>query len=214
MLEARVLVATGDTPGAVAVLEEVFRTAPSSALARSLFIARRQVDENEAALLGLREWLRSNPDDTGNLQLLSQALIVDRDFRLAASVLEQAVQLVPNDPTTLNNLAWLRHELDRPGAIELARRAHQLAPDSAEITDTLGWILVQQGDLENGLPLLREAHAALDDNPDVQYHLAYALKELGEVEEARVLLEALLTRDDDFIEREGATALLDAVSRL
>lgn len=214
MLEARVLIATDDPQGAADVLEEAFRTEPSSQLARSLFLARRQIGETEAALLGIREWLSNNPDDTANLEVLSQALILDRDFPVAASVLEQAVQLVPNDPSILNNLAWLRHQLDRPGAVELARRAHQLAPDSPEITDTLGWILVQEGDLENGLPLLREAHAALEENPDVQYHLAYALKESGEIEEARTLLEALLERDEDFIERERAAALMDAVSRL
>src|SRR3546814_7859923 len=62
--------------------------------------------------------------------------------------------------SVLNNLAWLKNELGEPNALDYARRAHDLAPDSPEIADTLGWMLVQSKDTaEEGLALLREARS-------------------------------------------------------
>ena len=175
-LQAKVLLGADRAEEAVEVVTKAFQSQPSANMARSLFAVRRQAGLEDEAIDGLRAWLVDNPDDFAGLELLSQALLVKQDYPSAAAMLEQALQLTPNNPTVLNNLAWLRHELEQAGAIDLARRAQQLAPNSPEITDTLAWILVQEGQIEEGLPLLREAQAALEDNPDIRYHLAYALQ--------------------------------------
>ena len=172
---------------AVTLLEKALASGPSPAIARSLFAARSQSGQEAAAVAGLRDWVAAHPDDAGNLDLLSQALIRQADYAGAAAMVEQAAQLVPGNPAVLNNLAWLRHELGQPGAAELAKRAHQLAPNSPEVTDTLGWILVRSGKTEEGLALLREADdGAKSANPDIRFHLAYGLQASGQTEAARI----------------------------
>jgi putative PEP-CTERM system TPR-repeat lipoprotein len=209
MLRATVLTRTDRAPEAIEVLDAALTTTSSPALARELFRVRWQVGQQDAAIDGLRAWLAGHPEDAAAYVTLSQAYIAREESGTALALLEQANQLVPNDPQVLNNLAWLRNELGRPGADGLARQAHALAPDAAEITDTLGWILVQRGELEEGLPLLREADQALADNPDVRYHLAYALEASGEHDEARRLLEELLAGNQQFASKQEADRLLE-----
>ena len=211
-LQAKTLIALEQTDSALAILEQVHKDTPSPLSARNLFMTKHRSGRKEEAADDLRAWLEANPDDAGNLELLSQSLIVSEDYAEAAAPLEQAMQLIPDNPQVLNNLAWLRHELDRPGAVDLARRAQELAPRSPEITDTLGWILVREGDVEQGLPLLREAHNGLPDNPDIRYHLAHALNENGNPAAARELLEPLANIDQPFMEKEEAKKLLEKLN--
>ena len=207
-LQAKVLLAAKRGPEAVTLLEKALAAAPSPNLARALFSARVQAGQETAAVESLREWVAAHPDDAASLDLLSQAMIRRTDFAGAAAVAEQAAQLVPTNPTILNNLAWLRHELGQPGAEDLARRAHQLVPNSPEITDTLGWILVRNGKVEEGLGLLREADdGAKNANPDIRYHLAYALQASGQKDAARTILEQLMASDQPFSERPAAEQL-------
>jgi putative PEP-CTERM system TPR-repeat lipoprotein len=206
-LESRALLAAGRPAEAVAALERAFEAGPSPALAASLFLTRRQAGQAEAAVQGLRSWVRQNPDDAGALQLLSEALIGEKDYAAAGAALELAVQLVPTSPLLLNNLAWVRAELGRGGAIEMARRAHQLAPQSPEIADTLGWLLARSGQLDEGVRYLREAAEAAPQSPDIRYHLAWALAAKGERDEARRLVEQALASEAPFAERQAAEGL-------
>jgi Flp pilus assembly protein TadD len=79
------------------------------------------------------------------------------------------------------------------------------------IGDTLGWILVQKGDTEQGLRFLREAHQGLQDNPDIRYHLAYALNSSGDADAARDMLLELKGGPQPFMEQEKALELLEAL---
>ena len=207
-LQAKVLLGADRADEAVEIVAKAFQGQPSANMARSLFAVRRQAGREDEAIDGLRAWLVDNPDDFAGMELLSQALLVKQDYPAAAALLEQALQLTPNNPTVLNNLAWLRHELEQAGAVDLARRAQQLAPNSPAITDTLAWILVQEGQIEEGLPLLREAQAALEDNPDIRYHLAYALNESGDKEGALDILRELQKVESEYIEKRAAEQLL------
>jgi hypothetical protein len=51
--------------------------------------------------------------------------------------------------------------------------AYELKSDSAAVADTLGWMLVEQGDTARGLELLQEAVAAAPDVHEIRYHLAH-----------------------------------------
>jgi putative PEP-CTERM system TPR-repeat lipoprotein len=206
-LESKVQFAAGDADAAVAALEDGAAAEPGPTATQLLFQARRRAGRTEVATAGLREWVREHPTDVASLNLFSQVLITEDAYDEARNVLERAVRLVPTDPMLLNNLAWLRQRTGQPGAEDLARRALLRAPESPQIADTLGWILVQQGDLETALPLLREAARRDADNPDIRYHLAYALNESGEAAEAERILDEILARDTDFMNRADAEAL-------
>jgi Flp pilus assembly protein TadD len=82
----------------------------------------------------------------------------------------------------LNNLAWLLFEGKRGApaeALELARRAHAAAPSSAQIMDTLGWILFSIGRRDEALPMLEQAAKLAPANEQVVGHLAEAKRSAG-----------------------------------
>ena len=211
-LKSKVLRRADKPEEALAVLEQALATRPSPILSRELFKMRRELDRHEEAIAGLKSWIATNPDDVGALDMMGDAHVERHELEAALPYFERAHQLTLNDPVLLNDLSWVRHELGRPGAEGLARRAYQMRPTPA-ISDTLGWILVQKGDTEQGLRLLREAHQGLQDNPDIRYHLAYALHSSGDADEARELLLELEKWPQPFMERDDALKLLHALKR-
>jgi Tfp pilus assembly protein PilF len=51
----------------------------------------------------------------------------------------------PNNPAALNNLAWAYQQEKDPRALGTAEQAFKLAGDNPGVLDTLGWMLVEQG---------------------------------------------------------------------
>jgi predicted Zn-dependent protease len=95
-----------------------------------------------------------------------------------------------------------------PRALETIERAYKLKPDNPAVADTLGWMLVEQGNLRRGLELLQNAVAAAPDAHEIRYHLAYALAQLGEKVQAITHLERIVPADEKFAQRADALALL------
>ena len=96
------------------------------------------------------------------------------------------------DATVLNNLAWLYSQKHDPRALEIAKKAFELAPKSPAIADTYGWILVENDRAVEALPLLKVAAALPGASAEVRYHLAVAQARADEREEARVALRRLV----------------------
>ena len=120
----------------------------------------------------------------------------------------------PLDSAGLNNLAWLyQRQGDLPKARELAERASAIFPRPAHIDDTLGWILLAQGDAEKALTHLGAAYSAAPDNSDIQYHLAVALRRVGRAADAQSVLEKLLGSEASFADRTEAEKLLNELKR-
>lgn len=142
----------------------------------------------------LSRWLRENPDDYGARLLLAQTYIDADSFADAAAQYEWLLDQGLDDLVMHNNLAWSYLQLSDNRAREHAEYAYELAPNEAQIVDTLGWILVSQGDLEKGSSLLRDAHILQPGDPVIAYHLAYVLSRTGAADEAEAMLERLLER--------------------
>jgi tetratricopeptide (TPR) repeat protein len=98
--------------------------------------------------------------------------------------------------------------------MQLAERAYKLNPESGEVLDTLGWLLVRQGDIAGGLPYLRRAAERHHDHPDIQFHLAYALSKHGDGPAARDLLKKILAENQAFASHKEAIALLGELQSL
>ncbi len=81
-----------------------------------------------------------------------------------------------NDAVLLNNAAAVKTKLGKHSkAVELARRAHEQAPQSAEIMDTLGWALWQQGSAPGeARDWLSKARAKAPANRQIGEHWAIA----------------------------------------
>jgi FimV-like protein len=79
------------------------------------------------------------------------------------------------------------------------------------VMDTLGWLLVEQGNTSRALPLLQKASGLAPNSPDIRYHLAVALNKSGDKQGARKELDKLLAQNTPFPQLEEARALLKAL---
>jgi tetratricopeptide (TPR) repeat protein len=94
----------------------------------------------------------------------------------------------------LNNLAWLYQQRGNLAkARGFAERAVALAPSYRIAEDTLGWILLAQGDIDQALTHLKAASDALPQNAEIQFHFAVALSRAGKKTDARRVLETILS---------------------
>jgi predicted Zn-dependent protease len=108
----------------------------------------------------------------------------------------------------LNNLAWLYQQVRDPRAGDVAKRAYDAAPSIAAIADTYGWILVEEGRIEEALPILKKAASADGSVPDIAYHYAVALAKGGRKEEARAVIAPIATKAEDSPSGAAARKLL------
>ena len=90
------------------------------------------------------------------------------------------LQRAPNSLVALNNLAVIYQQQKIPCAVGLATKAYAAAPGQPLIADTYGWLLVDQGKLDEGIEVLRKAAATPGATPEVRYHLAAALARDGQ----------------------------------
>ncbi len=174
----------------------------------SLFRARALADQSDDAIQDLQAWHNANPDERITLRALAEARHQRGEVDQALKLYQQLAELTPEDPFVHNNIANLMADIDSELAFKAARRAHELAPTNPAILDTMGWALVQVGDLDAGLAMLRDAVARNGRSATIRYHLGVALQEFGSLKESkRELAEALRLS-------ENATWAEDAKQRL
>jgi len=139
--------------------------------------------------------------------LLQNSRRYDEALRAYQSVLS----LDGKNVVALNNAAWLSHEVKSPDALALAERAYQLAPDSAAVLDTLGWILRAQNREQEAILRLSRAAELAPNAPEIRYHLAETFAAAGRSNEARATLKTLLEQNLVFEQRADAQRLLDSL---
>jgi cellulose synthase operon protein C len=138
----------------------------------------------------LESRVAKNPDDVRLRIMLADAQQKLGLGDAAAGSYEQVLKQQPDNVVALNNLAWFRHERGDASALDLARRAHERAPKSLEITDTYAWILVQRGQIGEGMKLLAPI-AGPSAPPEVRLHYAVALARSGKKEEAQAIVDSV-----------------------
>jgi putative PEP-CTERM system TPR-repeat lipoprotein len=209
VLAAEALMRQGRPAEAATRYVLALRNQPETELALQLYRAQLAAGDQAAALQGLAAWLEAHPDDVDGRRTLADGLLRAGDYPHALAQYERLSEATRDDVRVLNNLAWLYLRASDPRASSVAQRAVKLAPADPAALDTLGWILVQQGDTAEGLQYLREAHARASGQPEVSYHLAVALERLGRQEEARRHAREALRGGGAFDGAEEARALLD-----
>lgn len=205
-LQAELEAASGNIDVAVSLYDEALSREQLQQFAVRAYALRKQAgrDDSEQPLLG---YLAERPLDVPVRIRLAQHYDQLDDNDNAVAAYERVHELEPENVVAANNLAWNYFEVGDSRAEEMARHAYSLAPDSASVADTLGWILVQNKKTAEGLGLLREA-ASIEPRPEIQYHVAAALVAGGQPAEARDMLEQLLASNEVFASRNEAQALL------
>ncbi len=123
---------------------------------------------------------------------LGNMLDLSGDWKAARPALERAQRLAPDEPRVLNQLGYgmaVRGE-DVPQALALLRRANDLQPENAAITDSLGWAEYRSGDLERATVILERARMLDPVEPEIAEHLGDVYWASGRRIEARYAWEA------------------------
>ena len=90
----------------------------------------------------------------------------------------------PNHAGSFHRLGVVAHQLGRPDAVELLKRAVALKPDVAEMHNDLGNVLGAQGKFVQAVACFERAAALKPDFADAHYNRGLALGNLGRFGEA------------------------------
>lgn len=209
-LRGTVLFAAGRYGESADAFARAVEAQPSAPLAVKLYRARKAAGRAQPEE-SLRDWLEGHPQDALVRVMLAEHVMQQGDLKDAIAQYE----LVPEKsqgPVVLNNLAWLYQQTGDDRAADLARRAHEMAPDRAEIADTYGWILLGQGKVDEAVKILEAAASGAAGNPQIQYHYAAALARAGRNGEAMIILRKLLDGDAAFRSRPDAERLMQSLA--
>ena len=210
ILKGDILMRTGDYAKAVAAYRKAFELEPGTPVAIRAYQAAVQAGESMPQR-GLESWLEKNPQDYAAGLTLAEYYQRVGDDAYAIRVYEQVLASRPDDAATLNNMAWALHQTGDPKAEQYARRAYAQRQDVASISDTLGWILVSNGQLEEGVKLLKAAANGAPNNREIQYHLAVGLANSGKAAESRTILERILAEPENKNWEGDARRLLETL---
>lgn len=100
----------------------------------------------------------------------------------ARQAYEACLHVNPNNAFALNNLAYLMADmnLDIDVALSYAQKAKGLEPNMAEISDTLGWILLKKNLPTQAATVFQDLVKKVPGNSTFHYHLAKAYQQVGD----------------------------------
>jgi Flp pilus assembly protein TadD len=109
------------------------------------------------------------------------------DWPRAQADLERALQLAPDQPYVLNYLGytWADQGQNLQQARQMLTRAAELRPNDGSIVDSLGWVLLRQGDTKGAVKSLERAVEMLPEDPTINGHLGDAYWAVGRQREAQ-----------------------------
>ena len=206
MLRGDIAFASGDAQAAIDWYEQYAENNWSRIVALRLAGAHQSAGSGQATGF-IERWLEQEPGDSSMRRFYGQLLEANGRTEDAVRQYERLEREDRLDAIGLNNLAWQYMQQGTSGASELARRAHDMRPESGDIADTLGWILHQEGNSEQALEVLRRAVTQSPDNREIQYHLAVVLSSTGRKREAQSVLEEVLRGGVEFPSYREAEAL-------
>lgn len=207
-LEGELLLAQRQAKASLPALEKAQQLEPDSVSIRRLSTAWHLAGDQQRSVEVLKSWLKEHDADADAWMALAGVQQAIGNTIEAIAAYEKRESLGPGNLIVLNNLAWLYQTVGDRRALPLAEQLLARGGDKPEITDTVGWILVQNGQLEKGLGLLQETVQRAPAQPAFRLHLAEALIKAGKKGEAKLELQRLADDKREFPDRKRAEELL------
>lgn len=208
VFEGDILINQKQYDQAIKAYEKAFSLDKSGLIAVKLHQAQSLAGNVKNADIRLLQWLKEQPKDIAARTYMAQAYVTRGQGKQAIEQYQILLQGAPGNLFALNNLAWLYHHEKDPRALDMAEQAYKLRPDAAFITDTLGWILLEQGNAARAVELLQKAVSLAPTNPEIGYHYAVALAKAGDKQKARKQLDTVLASGQSFPQQDEAKAML------
>ena len=188
---AALLDADGQTDEATALLDGLAQQHPDrpEPLAQLGDLLRRKSRFPEAAATFDRAIARIAVPTRANWPLFyERGIAFERsgDWARAEADFEYALQLSPEQPSVLNYLgySWTEQNRNLDRARVMIERAVALRPNDGAILDSLGWILLRQGDNAGALVHLERAAQLQPEDATINGHFGDALQAAGRLREA------------------------------
>jgi tetratricopeptide (TPR) repeat protein len=164
----------------------------------------------DSARATLSTILSANPANTRAQFALGRVEAAKGNHAAAIQQYRKILEAEPSNVPALNNLA---SELGSHGdnlteALQIAEKAKELAPYSADVSDTLGWLFYEKGLYALSLIQLERA-VALQDSALYQAHLAMAYIKSGDRDRGRAALERAQKQSPSLPEVREAQELMD-----
>jgi putative PEP-CTERM system TPR-repeat lipoprotein len=195
---------------ALKAYRESFDSNPGTLSAIGVFESNFLLGNHDAAQDWLASWVSAHPEDATARRSLARSRLSTGKRAEAGQGFEQ---LILDGYGTAEDYSYLARIYQLNGderASEVAKLALDMDPESAQVLDIYGWILVTEGRASEGLPYLREA-VSRDSDLFLRYHLATALNEVGRVEESRRELQAIFRAKQELPWLASAQALYDSL---
>ena len=202
----------GQAPAALENYRRAHQVEPTTDSVLRLSRAMGSQDGGKAAAQLAEQWTTAHPKDLQTQKALADGYARSGNFAQARLAYERALKIAPDDAQILNNLANVLLILKDPGAIKVAEQAAAKDPGNAGAIDTLGWVLLKNGQADRALQFLRDARLRQPGNPEIGYHLAVALVQSGRKAEAKTELESALKSGLAFEGAEQAKVLLRSLN--
>ena len=167
----------------------------------------KQMGKSKEAQPLLAQWQKAHPGEPIVAMYVAESHLANKQYKPAITILQDILKRSPDNPVALNNLAWAYQQDKDPRALATAEQAMKVTANSPAVMDTLGWLLVEQGDTQRGVELLKKASALAPQAAEIRYHLAYGLSKAGDKEGARRELDKLLSQKQPFAQLDEARSL-------
>ena len=207
-LEGDIASIEGKHDTALKAYERALALAPAGAPLVQVFGALQKLGRQGEADARMLAWFKDHPGDLPTRLYYASSKLARNDPAAAAPQYEAVLKADPDNLAALNDLAWCYQRSGERRALDYAERAYRVAPDNPAVMDTLGWILLEQGQVVRALPLLQKASALAPNAGEIQFHYGMVLAKSGDKRGARQALEKALATPQTFARRAQAKALL------
>lgn len=214
LLEGQIEIGRGNWDAAAAALRTSVDKHASATGALLYYTALTRGAKVAAAKKFAVDWLRANPRDTSFLFNLGTVDELSQDVAAAEKRYREVLEIDPNHPAALNNLAMLLVQQKKSGAVELAERAVAHAQDKATFLDTLAHAYAASGELDKAVAAQTQAVALAPSEHGWRLSLAKLLLQSGNKPAAKAELDKLMVAGGAFAQQSEVTALRDSLKSL
>ena len=174
-----------------------------------------EMEKNREAAADYERVLTANPKDS--ISRVKLGMIYQRLHRLddAETAYHAALKVNPGLAPAYNNLAMiaLEKEGNLPNALSWAKKAVELAPNTPQFHDTLGWVHRALGDKAAAVAALERASRLPPPQAEIWYRLGLVYQETGNRGKAAAAYKKALVIQADFPQAAEAKARIAALGK-
>lgn len=157
----------GDHATAESMLLTAWNVRPSDALGQAIY--KTYLSQSKPVLTFLKDWQKQTNSTLSTL-ILGNELARSGNFKGSITEYEKIKEVIANNPTALNNLAWSYQQVGDRRARSVAETAAKLAPSDPAVLDTYGYILLQAGNKSEAKTILEKALKLDPENAEIKSH--------------------------------------------